>query len=131
MDKSRLALYGGPKAKTTPMGTGPRFGEEDLKYLKEAIDQNTLFYWYGNQVKQLTARFAELYGSPYCTATSSGTAAIHVALGICGVTVLSLPVRTDLRVPHRVYSGGFLFGELSGHGGTGLALSGGLPSEGV
>lgn len=68
MDKSRLALYGGPKAKTTPMGTGPRFGEEDLKYLKEAIDQNTLFYWYGNQVKQLTARFAELYGSPYCTA---------------------------------------------------------------
>ena len=99
MDKSRLALYGGPKAKTTPMGTGPRFGEEDLKYLKEAIDQNTLFYWYGNQVKQLTARFAELYGSPYCTATSSGTAAIHVALGICGVTagdeVITSPV-TDM-----------------------------------
>ena len=81
------------------MGTGPRFGEEDLKYLKEAIDQNTLFYWYGNQVKQLTARFAELYGSPYCTATSSGTAAIHVALGICGVTagdeVITSPV-TDM-----------------------------------
>ena len=99
MDKSRLALYGGPKAKTTPMGTGPRFGEEDLKYLKEAIDQNTHFYWYGNQVKQLTARFAELYGSPYCTATSSGTAAIHVALGICGVTagdeVITSPV-TDM-----------------------------------
>ena len=99
MDKSKLALYGGPKAKTTPMGTGPRFGEEDLKYLKEAIDQNTLFYWYGNQVKQLTARFAELYGAPYCTATSSGTAAIHVALGICGVTagdeVITSPV-TDM-----------------------------------
>ena len=39
-----LALYGGAKTKTTPFGTGRRFGQEELANLKEALDQNTLFY---------------------------------------------------------------------------------------
>ncbi len=94
-----LALYGGTKAKTTPFGTGKRFGEEELQYLKEALDQNTLFYWYGEQVKKLTDQFARMYGMKHCVATSSGTAAIHVALGTCGVTagdeVITSPI-TDM-----------------------------------
>lgn len=94
-----LALYGGAKTKTTPFGTGRRFGQEELANLKEALDQNTLFYWFGNQVKQLTAKFAEMYGVNHCVATSSGTAAIHVALGACGVTagdeVITSPI-TDM-----------------------------------
>ena len=96
---NKLALYGGEKTKVRPFGTGVRFGEAELNNLREALEQNTLFYWFGNQVKQLTERFAQMYDVPYCVATSSGTAAIHVALGVCGVTagdeVITAPI-TDM-----------------------------------
>lgn len=94
-----LALYGGSPVKTTPFGTGNRFGEQELQNLKEALEQNTLFYWFGDKVKQLNKKFAEMYGMEHCVATSSGTAAIHVALGACGVTagdeVITSPI-TDM-----------------------------------
>lgn len=82
----QLALYGGEKIKTVPFGTGMRFGEPELKQLREAIEQNTLFYWKGNKVKEFTKKFASLYGMEYCVATSSCTAAIHTALGALGIT---------------------------------------------
>jgi len=96
---SQLALFGGEKAKKTPFGTGKRFGEEELQQLREALEQNTLFYWSGKKVKEFTAKFAQKYEVPYCVAASSGTAAIHVALGTVGVTagdeVITSPV-TDM-----------------------------------
>lgn len=87
MDERRLAIHGGPKVKTTPFGTGKRFGVEEAKELMEALEQNTLFYHHGKKVKQFLRDFNELYGVKYSVATSSGTAAIHVALGAAGVTV--------------------------------------------
>lgn len=96
---SQLALFGGEKAKKTPFGTGKRFGDEELQQLKEALDQNTLFYWTGHKVKEFTRKFAEMYGTKYCVATSSGTSAIHVALGTAGVTagdeIITSPI-TDM-----------------------------------
>lgn len=95
----KLALYGGEKVKTTPYGTGKRFDGSELKYLEEALNQNTLFYWAGNKVKELNKKFAEMYGMKHCVATSSGTAAIHTALGSVGVTegdeVITSPI-TDM-----------------------------------
>ncbi len=95
----KLALYGGEKVKTTPYGTGKRFGQEELNYLEEALNQNTLFYWFGKMTKRFTAKFAEMYDSKHCVATSSGTAAIHVALGAVGVgpgdEVITSPI-TDM-----------------------------------
>ncbi len=97
--KKELALYGGEKVKQTPYGTGKRFGNEELVQLKEALDQNTLFYWSGNKVKTLCSKFAQMYGVENCVAASSGTAAIHVALGALGVTegdeVITSPI-TDM-----------------------------------
>ncbi|WP_438349805.1 DegT/DnrJ/EryC1/StrS family aminotransferase [Paenibacillus sp. FA6] len=84
---SKLAIHGGEKTKTTPFGTGKRFGLEEAKELLEALEQNTLFYHFGNKVKKFLADFNEMYKVPYSVATSSGTAAIHVALGAAGVTV--------------------------------------------
>lgn len=95
----KLALYGGNKTKMAPYGWGYRFGKEELENLKEALDQNTLFYWYGKKVKQFAAKFAGMYGVNHCVTTSSGTAALHVALGTLGVTagdeVITSPV-TDM-----------------------------------
>lgn len=96
---SELALFGGEKTKKTPFGTGKRFGEEELEQLKQALDQNTLFYWAGNKVKEFNKKFAEMYDAKYCVSASSGTAAIHVALGTVGVTagdeVITSPI-TDM-----------------------------------
>ncbi len=94
-----IALYGGTPTKTTPYGTGKRFGEAELANLKEALDQNTLFYWRGNMTKRFCKKFADMYGSAHCVATSSGTASVHVALGALGVgpgdEVITSPI-TDM-----------------------------------
>jgi len=87
MADEKLAIDGGPKAKPTPYGTGRRFGLEEARELLEALDQNTLFYVHGNKVKTFVREFADLYGVNYAVATSSGTGAIHVALGAAGVSV--------------------------------------------
>jgi len=85
--KDLLALYGGEKSKKTPFGEGSRFGGEELKQLQEALNQNTLFYWSGKKVKEYTKKFANIYGVNYCLGTSSGSGAIHTALGALGITV--------------------------------------------
>jgi len=95
----KIALYGGTPTKTTPYGKGKRFGKEELANLEEALEQNTLFYWFGNMTKRFCKKFADLYGAKYCVATSSGTASIHVALGAVGVgpgdEVITSPI-TDM-----------------------------------
>ena len=95
----KIALYGGEKTKTTPYGTGKRFGKEELALLEEALNQNTLFYWYGKMTRELCRKFADMYGAKYCAASSSGTASIHVALGAVGVgpgdEVITSPI-TDM-----------------------------------
>ncbi|MCX6360100.1 MAG: DegT/DnrJ/EryC1/StrS family aminotransferase [Armatimonadetes bacterium] len=80
------AIVGGPRAKTTPYGRSVRYGEEELTQLREAIDQQTLFYTAGAKVKALEARFAELNGVAHAVATSSGTASIHAALMALGIS---------------------------------------------
>jgi perosamine synthetase len=85
--EEELAIHGGPRVKTDAFGTGKRFGAEEAKELLEALEQNTLFYHSGTKVKTFLRRFNELYGVRYSVAVSSGTAAIHVALGAAGVTV--------------------------------------------
>lgn len=96
---SELALLGGPKVKTTPFGTGKRFGAEELRELREALEQNTLFYWSGKKVKAFAAKFAAMYGMRRCVAVSSGTAALHTALGALGIApgdeVITSPI-TDM-----------------------------------
>lgn len=87
MGENILALKGGSKVKTTPFGTGQRFGLDEASELLEALEQNTLFYHFGNKVKQFLSDFNDLYGVEYSVATSSGTAALHVALGAAGVSV--------------------------------------------
>ena len=95
----KLALHGGTPVKTTPYGTTNRFDGNELKYLEEALQQNTLFYWKGGFSKKLGEAFAKLNGVKHCAVTSSGTSAIHVALGACGVgpgdEVITSPI-TDM-----------------------------------
>lgn len=83
--REELALNGGPKTKTTPFGTGRRFGEEEKKQLLEVIDSDVLFYVFGSKVKQMESMMKSLYGARFASGCSSGTAAVHIALGALGI----------------------------------------------
>src|SRR5881409_783868 len=76
-----LALHGGPKAKRTPFPPRKRHGELEKRYLSEVIDSDVLFYFIGSKVYEFQKRFAAMYGRKHCIACSSGTAAVHIALG--------------------------------------------------
>ncbi len=81
-----LALHGGPKTKQTPFGQGRRFGEEEKRQLLEVLDSDVLFYVFGSKVKAMEAKMRQMYGLKYCSGCSSGTAAVHIALGALGLS---------------------------------------------
>jgi len=99
MSGEKLALFGGPKAKTTPTGMFQRYGEEELAQLREALAQNTLFYAHGSKVKTLCERFAALHGRTHAIPVSSCSAAIHVVVASLnlepGDEVITAPI-TDM-----------------------------------
>jgi dTDP-4-amino-4,6-dideoxygalactose transaminase len=80
-NRDALAIHGGPKAKTVPFGKGKRFGEEEKRMVCEVIDSDMLFYVFGTKVKQMEANLGEMYKMKHTHGCSSGTAAVHIALG--------------------------------------------------
>jgi len=80
-----LAINGGKKAKPTACGTSKRFDNRELDCLKEALEQNTLFYGYGHMVKKACEMMQAYTGMPHVVPCSSGSAAIHLGLIACGI----------------------------------------------
>src|SRR5215475_6149833 len=60
--------------------TGRSFGEEEMRFLAEAIRSGTLFSVSGTFVKNLEKSFAETLGVKHAYACASGTAAVHSAI---------------------------------------------------
>ncbi len=92
--KEQLALYGGPKTKTSsnlPMYPGGiEIGEEEKKQVMEVLDRKYLFRYYGpeehpSKVREFEKKFAERMDSKYCLAVNSCTSALITALVACGV----------------------------------------------
>lgn len=81
----QLAINGGPRAVSTPAGTGKRFDGNELRYLQQALEQNTLFYGYGAFVKRACRRMSTYTGMPFIVPCSSGSAAVHLGLIACGI----------------------------------------------
>jgi len=110
MPTEKLALHGGPKVRTRPWPErGRRFGEQELKELREALEQNTLFYVYGEKTRRMCSRMARMCGMPHVVACSSGSAAIHAAIKACGVgpgdEVITSPITDAGTVLGIVYEG--------------------------
>lgn len=99
MKNKTLALHGGPKAVATPIPPRRRHGALDKWYLNDVIDSDMLFFYLGTKVREFEKQFSELYGKKYCVACSSGTAAVHVAVGTLqlppGSEVITTPI-TDM-----------------------------------
>lgn len=75
------------------------FGPEELRLLHQALLSQDLFCQSATMVKNMERDFAQAYGVPYAVASTSGTAAIHAALGALdlnpGDEVITAPI-TDL-----------------------------------
>ena len=94
-----LAIDGGPKVRTTPFPTRTPFGQEEIDLVSDAIRSQCLFGWSGHYVKDFQDGFAKLYGTTHAVASTSGTAAIHIAVGAVdpnpGDEIITAPI-TDL-----------------------------------
>ena len=75
------------------------FGVEELKLLREALLSQNLCCIDGQMVPQFERQFAFAYGVPYAVSSTSGTAAIHIALGALdlnpGDEIITAPI-TDM-----------------------------------
>ncbi|ASC70806.1 DegT DnrJ EryC1 StrS family aminotransferase [Halomicronema hongdechloris C2206] len=63
----------------------PHMGTRELELVKEAFKTNWLAPA-GPHIEAFEAEFAQVVGSPHAAAVSSGTAALHMALRLVGVT---------------------------------------------
>jgi len=104
LDSEKLAIDGGTPVRTEPLPSvgnksGRDFGAEELANLKEVIDSGTLFRYGGKFVDRLERDFAALLGVKHAVASTSGTSAIHVAVGMVnpnpGDEIITAPI-TDM-----------------------------------
>ena len=86
-----LALHGGPRSVTAPRLERHRWGQAELARLTAMVGQKSLFYANGPQCADLAAEFRKTYPAQWLMPTSSGTAALHVA-----VAALQLPPGSEI-----------------------------------
>lgn len=97
--KERLAIQGGKPVREKPFPERNPHSLEDASELIDALrNQNLCFPW-GKKVYDFQRKFAELYGVKYAVASTSGTSAIHVAVGAInpnpGDEIITSPI-TDM-----------------------------------
>jgi len=91
--ESSLAIDGGQPVRTAPLPLEfpgvHHMDEEEVEAVVQVLRSRSLFRYYGiepqKQVEQFEADFAKFIGVRHALAVSSGTGALHVALGALGV----------------------------------------------
>lgn len=79
-----LAIHGGTPyrdAADRPFPTRTPYGDQEIELVTRALRSQHLFRWGGEMTPAFESRFAEMYGVGYATGSTSGTAALHVAVG--------------------------------------------------
>ena len=109
-DPSQLAVNGGKPVREELLPSRKTFGEEEIQEVKEALESGSLFYAGGSKVYGFLDRARKLFGAEGIVACSSGTAAIHVALGAVnlnpGDEVIVPPVTDMGSIAPIILSGG-------------------------
>ncbi len=99
-DADKLALHGGTPVRDKPLPVTNRYpGAKALDNLREVIESGQMSRVGGHWVPDLEQAFAAFYGVAHCTACTSGTAALHVAVGALnpdpGDEIITAPI-TDM-----------------------------------
>ena len=106
---SKLAIEGGQPYRTRPFPQRTPFGDEEIALVTEAIRSQNLFGLSGPMVSTLEQEFAALYGVRHAVASTSGTAAIHVAIGTVnpnpGDEIITAPITDAGSIVPIVYQG--------------------------
>ena len=104
MGSTQLAVDGGAPVRTQPFPSvadvsGRRLGDEEIANLTEVIRSGKLFRYGGQFVVRFEEEFAKRYGAKHAIAATSGTAALHVAVGALqtnpGDEIITSPI-TDM-----------------------------------
>ena len=82
MSDKKLAIDGGTPVRKTPLPDGNKFGKEELRELTDVVNSGTMSRFGGTKVEQFENEFAEIHGAKYGIASSSGTASLHIAIGM-------------------------------------------------
>jgi len=77
----RLAIAGGDRAVKRWFSSAPVFGLSEGKSLASVLLSGNLSRVGGRMVPEFECEFARMYGAPHAVASTSGTTAIHVAIG--------------------------------------------------
>ncbi|MBR7131121.1 MAG: DegT/DnrJ/EryC1/StrS family aminotransferase [Lentisphaeria bacterium] len=97
--KDKLALHGGTPVKTTDFGKGCRYDEAEMAEIRDTFDHGSLIYWGGYKIGQFCETVKKAFGVKYCAGGSSGSAALHAAVGAGfiepGYEVITSPI-TDI-----------------------------------
>lgn len=85
MSETTLAIHGGSPITTEPFPPWPWFPEEMIEAAMEPLRSGRCNYWTGPLGMRFEAAFAQWCGSRFGVSTSSGTTALHAALGSLGI----------------------------------------------
>ena len=105
----KLALHSGSPVRTEPFPKRQPFGEDDLREVREALESQDLFFIPGNKIAALEREFAAKYGAKHAVASTSGTAAVHMAVAALGAEpgdeIITSPVTDFGTVAGIIYQG--------------------------
>ncbi|MHC4872031.1 MAG: DegT/DnrJ/EryC1/StrS family aminotransferase [Planctomycetota bacterium] len=97
--KNKLAIHGGTPVKTKDFGSGKKHDLNEWQALKPVFERGCINMTRGPEVMQLREKFCKMTGLKYAATASSGTAALHTALGALeigrGDEVITSPI-TDM-----------------------------------
>lgn len=93
IDKAELAISGGKPIRTKPLPPewpgAPFMDEREVEAVTRVVRSRSLFRYYGPDLQketvQFEAEFAEFIGVKHALAVTSGTGALHTAMGALGV----------------------------------------------
>jgi perosamine synthetase len=82
---SKLAIHGGKPSILKGHVAWPIVTDKEKKAVMAVLDRRVFWGAFAPEVKELQKEWARYLGMPYCLATNSGTAALHIALRGVGV----------------------------------------------
>ena len=91
---SKLALLGGKKVREKPFINNAIIGEEERKRVNDVLDSGMLSgfvaqagdnFLGGKYVKEFESLIREYFDVGYAVSVNSATAALHIAVGACGI----------------------------------------------
>ena len=96
---TELAIDGGKPYRSEPFPRRVLYGDEEVRMAEAAIRSQDLFQWSGHYVRDFETKIADFYGVGHAATSTSGTSAIHIAVGTIdpnpGDEIITAPI-TDL-----------------------------------